>query len=148
MLNSFVLRYTLNTRNHMVIPITLVPTMIFGHDKAAHTLWWTQRNYKVQNLPSCALITKMATKKPTVTFAQFDWTALFSPLLDSQLHSGGSSIRRIKNTEEKGIHHGRVYLPFKITRGGESKQNTAEAASQTLCCCFQPLHETLGELEC
>lgn len=61
----------------MIIPITLVPTMIFRRDEAAHTLQWTQRNYKVQNVPSCALITKIATKNPQlqyvcVAFAQFD----------------------------------------------------------------------------
>lgn len=38
--------------------------MIFGHDEAAHTLRWTLTNYKVQNVPSCALITKIGTKNP------------------------------------------------------------------------------------
>lgn len=73
------LRHTLNTRKHVVIPITLVLTTTLGHDEAAHTLRWTQRNYKVQNVPSCALVTKIGPppkKNPhsyvCVAFAQFD----------------------------------------------------------------------------
>lgn len=56
----------------MVIPITLVPTIIFGHDEAAHTLRWTQRNYKVQKCAILCSDNKNGYQKPTVTFAQFD----------------------------------------------------------------------------
>lgn len=68
------LGHALNTRNHKIVPITLVPAVIFGHGDAAHTLRRAQTNYKVQNVPSCALITKNGHFKRHSHNAVFDCT--------------------------------------------------------------------------
>lgn len=117
--------------------------MIFGHDEAAHTLRWTLTNYKVQNVPSCALITKIGTKNPQLRLCFLRPVWLNRTV---QAHSGGGGGSSIWRAPTLWVQKPPRQNWSKVGRGVGWCPKLPQLVSKPWR--FQPLHEKFGELEC